>query len=249
MGTGQWSGFWGAHKKDGNMIMVFILTALTAIIIILGLFFSWRFYLFFRDPKRTAPMGNNVVSPADGYIVYIKEVKKGEVPISIKNKTQILLREFSGIEGLGGEGILIGIYMNILGVHYNRSSIAGRVKRVVYRPSLQNLSMATKTGVFMHLFLGKRPYDGDGEFLIQNERNTLVINGDVTVAVIQIADKYVRKIDCYIEEGQIVSKGDKIGMIRMGSQVDLFICNNGKLDVSCKVGDRVIAGETILARW
>jgi phosphatidylserine decarboxylase len=83
----------------------------------------------------------------------------------------------------------------------------------------------------------------------ENARNTLVIEGDLSVAMVQIADRYVHQVDCFVNPGDAVTCGQRVGMIRMGSQCDLFVRRMPGLEVVCRPGDRTRAGETVLARY
>ena len=210
-------------------------------------FLFWRFYYFFRDPKREIPSGKVIVAPADGYIIYIKEVLKGEHPVPEKKGVCLSLEEWLGTKVFEGEGYLVGIYMTPLSVHFNRAPIAGLIKKVISKPAEhENFSMAK---VMMRLFWGMKPYEEGSRYITKNARNTTVIEGDFPVATIQIADRYVNQVDSFVKEGQRVEKGQKIGMIRMGSQCDLFLPKNGKLQLKCAVGDKVFAGKSILAEY
>ncbi|MFH1017668.1 MAG: phosphatidylserine decarboxylase [Pseudomonadota bacterium] len=211
-------------------------------------FLFWRFYYFFRDPLRRIPSGRVVVSPADGYVVYVSEVEKGRAPCPFKEGVGLDLEEL----GQGGErfedgGTQIGIYMAPTSVHFNRAPIGGTVAHIVGRPAKgENRSMA-KT--LARLIWKMPPYVKESRYVADNARNSIVIAGEFPVLVVQIADRYVRAIDCFIQEGERVEAGQKIGMIRMGSQCDLFIPRRSAAAVLCRPGDKVLAGETILARY
>ena len=88
-------------------------------------------YFFFRDPERTSPqVENNILSPADGKIIYIKEIVNGEFPIAVKGKNKIPLSEFTSESFISGKGIQIGIAMSFLHVHVNRSPIKGKIVKI-----------------------------------------------------------------------------------------------------------------------
>ncbi|MDB5627530.1 MAG: putative phosphatidylserine decarboxylase-like protein, partial [Tardiphaga sp.] len=108
-----------------------------------------------------------------------------------------------------------------------RAPVAGRIDRIAYRP-----------GKFVNAELDKASED--------NERNALVIstpNG--RVGVIQIAGLVARRIVSFVREGQVISAGERFGLIRFGSRLDVFLPEGGKALVS--IGQTAIAGETILA--
>jgi len=185
---------------------------------------------FWRTPvRKITARDQDIISPADGNIIYIKRVEANEVPISIKQRSISKLSELTKTELLKTPCWLIGINMTPFDVHKNCAPIEGKV--------LLNLHTA---GKFLSL---KNP-----ESLSVNERNTYVIANDkISIGVIQIASKRVRRIDTYVKENQIVKKGEWLGMIRFGSQVDLI------LPVKCKilvnVGQQVYAIKTIIAEF
>jgi phosphatidylserine decarboxylase len=211
------------------------------------LFLLWRFYYFFRDPPREPPTGRVVVSPADGIVLYRRPVRAGLVPNPVKGGVEVPLEEWTSVVALEGDGTLIGIYMTPLSVHYNRAPVAGRVERVVARPARhENLSM---TRTFMRLLWKMEPYEEDSRYIVENARNTVVLSGDVPMAIVQIADRYVNTVDCFVAEGQRVATGEKLGMIRMGSQCDLFVPDSAGVTFHCVPGERVVAGESVLGTY
>lgn len=210
-------------------------------------FLAWRFYYFFRDPRRTPPPGRVLLSPADGYLLYARRVEAGAVPSPIKRGVPIALDEWIGNVPSAGDGTLIGIYMTALSVHYIRAPVPGRVSHVVPRPARGENLHQTRT--FVRLIWGMQPYEEDSHYITQNARNTIAIEGEVPVAVVQIADRYVRECDAFVAPGDGVAAGDKIGMIRMGSQCDLFVPDSAGVVLDCRPGARVKAGETILGRY
>jgi len=210
-------------------------------------FLAWRFCYFFRDPVRRSPSGRSVVSPADGRVLYVRKVEAGALPNPVKAGVAVPLDDWLGTASHENGGILIGIYMTPLSVHYNRAPVAGRIASVAARPAQgENLSMVR---VFMRLAWNMHPLEEDSRHILQNARNTIVIAGDIPVVVIQMADRFVSQVDCFVTPGQQVEKGEKIGLIRMGSQCDLFIPRSAEVSVKCNSGDRVLAGETILATY
>jgi phosphatidylserine decarboxylase len=210
-------------------------------------FLAWRFYYFFRDPRRTAPAGRVVVAPADGYVLYARRVQAGQVPSPVKQGVSVPLDEWIGRVPSAGDGTLIGIYMTALSVHYIRSPVPGRITHVVPRPAVGENLHQTRT--FVRLLWDMQPYEEGSRYITQNARNTIAIDGEVPAIVVQIADRYVRHCDCYVSEQQGVQVGEKIGMIRMGSQCDLFIPDSAKVSFLCNPGDRVAAGETVIGTY
>ncbi|HIG95914.1 TPA: phosphatidylserine decarboxylase [Candidatus Woesearchaeota archaeon] len=213
----------------------------------------WRFYWFFRDPDRKIPPGKNIVSPADGKVVYVNKIKKGVVPIAIKRDKKIRLDEIAGehIHKAPGKVLYhVGIFMTPFNVHVNRTPIAGIVQHMVYHRSNRNLPM-TKT--WIRVALNIKPYIKGSRYVLRNERNTTLFAGDLPVYVVQIADMYVKKIVSFICKHQEVEKGQRMGLIRMGSQVDVIFPEQtrtgGKVKIAVKAGQNIRAGETIIARY
>jgi phosphatidylserine decarboxylase len=207
-------------------------------------FFAWRFYYFFRDPPRRPPRGPFVLAPADGRVLYVTPVHGARVPSPVKDGEPVPLDEWAGDVALETEGTLVGIYMTPLSVHFNRAPVGGVVTRVVARSARgRNLSMAR---AFVRLMWRMQPYERGSRYLTRNARTTTVIEGPIRVAVVQIADRHVDHVDSFVREGQRVEAGDKIGMIRMGSQCDVFVPASARVRFECKPGDWVSAGETVL---
>lgn len=222
--------------------------ALACIVLGAMLLAYWRFFYFFRDPERKTPGGRNLVAPADGRIVYIKRITKGEVPIAVKERREIRLEEITktDYEQQCADGYIIGIFMSDLDVHVNRAPIAGQIGRVAYFKG-SNLGMF---GMLFRSFFGKgSEVYAKSNYILQNERNTICIRGEIPVYVIQIAEVYVNRIECWVREGQSVAKGSRVGRIIMGSQVDVVFPFHEQMEIDVKLGDRVKAGETVLARW
>ena len=174
--------------------------------IILGISASLLLWRFFRDPERIPPEDRNVIlSPADGKVIYVKRIEKGTIPYSEKKGSKFSLNDFTQSDVLPSEGYLIGIAMNFLNVHVNRAPIDGKVSLIRHIK-----------GGFVSL---KKK-----EAVTQNERALTVIdNGHFKVGIVQIASRLVRKIVLYLREGNEIRRGERIGMIRFGSQVDLIL--------------------------
>jgi phosphatidylserine decarboxylase len=130
--------------------------------------------------------------------------------------------------GLGDRPLpRISIFMSVFDCHVNRSPVTGRIDRVVYR-----------AGKFLNADLDKASED--------NERNAFLINtGRVRIGVVQIAGLIARRIVPFAFEGQTIAAGDRIGMIRFGSRVDVYLPDGGKPLVA--EGQTALAGETVLA--
>lgn len=132
--------------------------------------------------------------------------------------------------GLGdGEMLRISVFMNVFNCHVNRAPMDGQIKRVAYRP-----------GQFLNAELDKASTD--------NERNGIVIDtpqGDI--GVVQIAGLVARRIVCWSKEGDTLEAGDRFGLIRFGSRLDVFLPDGAEPRVS--LGQTAIAGETVLAEF
>ncbi|WP_283814985.1 phosphatidylserine decarboxylase [Bradyrhizobium guangdongense] len=130
--------------------------------------------------------------------------------------------------GLGDRPLpRISVFMSVFNCHVNRSPVAGRVDRIAYRP-----------GLFINAELDKASED--------NERNSLVISTPQgRIGVIQIAGLVAKRIVCFVREGQAVGAGERFGLIRFGSRLDVYLPVGTKALVS--EGQTAIAGETILA--
>jgi phosphatidylserine decarboxylase len=186
---------------------------------------------FYRDPERFPKETKNVIlSPADGMVIYVSNVEKSSSLVSTKGKRKFELDEITSTDLLPDAAYLIGIDMNILNVHVNRSPIKGKI---VFRKRTR--------GVFMSL---RKP-----ESDIVNERVTTVIaNGKFKVGVVQISSRLVRKIISYLREGDRLDIGQRLGSIVFGSKVDVVIPELENLRIEVKPGDEVKAGVSVIAR-
>jgi len=123
---------------------------------------------------------------------------------------------------------LVSVFLSPLDVHINRSPIAGKITNITY--------VAGK----------KMPATSDKASLV-NERNSLVIEGEgVTVTCTQIAGILARRIVCWPKAGDNLERGQKFGLIKFGSRTDILMPAN--VEIAVNVGDRVVGGETIVAR-
>jgi phosphatidylserine decarboxylase len=120
----------------------------------------------------------------------------------------------------------VSIFMSVFDCHVNRSPIAGRIERIVYHK-----------GLFLNADLDKASED--------NERNAFVIVGSERIGVVQIAGLIARRILCFVRVGEMMSAGGRIGMIRFGSRVDVYLPYGTKPLVA--EGQTAIAGETLIA--
>ena len=171
----------------------------------------WCYY-FFRDPKRTVPLGDSLVlSPADGIVSLIEpavppaELNMGPMPLT-----------------------RVSVFMSVFNCHVNRMPASGQISAIAYRP-----------GKFVSASLDKASVD--------NERNSLAIDlpDGRKLAVVQIAGLVARRIVCFAKVGQSLRAGDRFGLIRFGSRLDVYLPPG--VEPMVALGQTMIAGETILA--
>ena len=218
------------------------------LVLFVAIFLFWRYVWFFRNPYRSTPPGANIVSSADGTIVYVKRLVSNDDVIVIK---QGLSAKISDIikEDVSMPKVVIGTFMSPLDVHYNRSPIEGRVDFVRHYPAkTKNLNMGSMQ--FRTLFK-IRPYYWNSKHILENERAVTRIVGlfkgqPISIYVVQIAGGHVSGIDTYLPEGSGVNKGEVFGMIRIGSQVDVILPDLPNMKIKVSAGDIVKAGESIL---
>ncbi|MCB1384999.1 MAG: phosphatidylserine decarboxylase [Nitratireductor sp.] len=123
----------------------------------------------------------------------------------------------------------VSVFMNVFNCHINRAPVAGRIRSIVYRK-----------GAFLNAELDKAS--------LENERNSLVIetrHGDV--AVVQIAGLVARRILCFAKTGEQLQTGERFGLIRFGSRLDVYLPAGATPTVA--LGQTSIGGETVLARF
>jgi phosphatidylserine decarboxylase len=132
--------------------------------------------------------------------------------------------------GLGNaEMTRISVFMNVFSCHVNRAPVRGRVSRIEHRP-----------GAFLNAELDKAS--------TENERNGLVIDSpNGTVAAVQVAGLVARRIVCWAEAGGNIAVGERFGLIRFGSRVDVFLPATATPRVA--VGQTAVAGETVIAEF
>jgi phosphatidylserine decarboxylase len=187
---------------------------------------------FWRDPERIPPEQKGVVlSAADGQVLYVRTVADSSTPLATKHGRDFPLKELAGAELLADGAHVIGVEMNLLNVHVNRCPIGGEV-----------MLLRHIKGKFISLRADEAPF--------VNERLTTVIEGPaLTVAVVQVASRLVRRVVGYLSVGQMVAEGQRLGMIRFGSLVAVILPAREDVRVAVKAGDNVTAGVSILARY
>ncbi|MCD2324833.1 phosphatidylserine decarboxylase [Sphingomonas sp. IC-56] len=172
---------------------------------------------FFRDPVRVTPQGDGlIVSPADGLVTMIERVP--------------LPPELRGPGALGEAPMVrVSVFMSMFDVHVNRTPIAGTVRHVIYI-----------SGKFMNADFDKASDENERQHFVVEDRDGL------RIGFTQIAGLVARRIVAFAKAGDMVVAGQRIGLIRFGSRVDVFLPDDYACDVV--LGQRTIAGETILAR-
>jgi len=223
------------------MVLGFKLVVAVLFTVIVFLCCSVLFYFYFhRNPIRKIRVDENaVLSPADGKVVYVKEVKKGRIIESVKNGNHMKLTELIGIthdasNPSGSSGYIIGIELRLFDVHVTRSPIDGEK-------------------LFDHHVSGRIVPMTNPLFEYINDRETVVIKqkrsddeSSLIVGVVQIATFITRTVKSFVREKTNISQGERIGMIRLGSQVDVVLFSSD-VNVLVQTGDRVYAGMTKIA--
>ena len=187
------------------LLVVFFYFIYKPLFIVSLILLIFTFY-FFRDPERVVPIGDDIlVSPADGLITNIIEIKEGK-----KLYTKV------------------SIFLSIFNVHIQRLPISGEVTKVDYIE-----------GKFINATLDKASDE--------NERLKITIkNGNNLIYVTQIAGLIARRIVNYVKPNENINQGERYGIIKFGSRVDIEFPNNFKLLVN--EGQQCIGGETIIAQ-
>lgn len=150
-----------------------------------------------------------------------REVPAGPVAVSPADGKVVLIRHKA-------DASHISIFLNIFDVHVNRAPVAGKIVDVQYKPG--RFMVASKA-----------------EASLQNEMNTITIDGDHTLITFsQIAGLIARRIICYKKPGDFVTAGERVGLIQFGSRVDIAL--GREWEVAVREGQRVWGGSSILAR-
>ncbi|MBV8916939.1 MAG: phosphatidylserine decarboxylase [Bradyrhizobium sp.] len=161
--------------------------------------------------------------------VRVTPVREGLVVAPADGRISMITQALPPSElGLGDRPLpRISIFMSVFNCHVNRSPVAGRIERIAYRP-----------GAFINAELDKASED--------NERNSLVIaTADGRIGVIQIAGLVARRIVAFVREGQTIGAGERFGLIRFGSRLDIYLPEGTRALVA--EGQTAVAGETVLA--
>ncbi|MBN2103315.1 phosphatidylserine decarboxylase [bacterium] len=201
-----------------------LLTCLILLVIVL--------FRFYRDPDRIIPDKEHVIlSPADGTILYVKKIKNHTIPLTIKADRRIALKEFTGWELSKSDAVLVGIEMSILDVHVNRTPVSGSI-----------LKQHSVKGKYISLRRNEAPF-------VNQRLSTLIDHGPFQIGIVQIASRRVRQIISYMKPGDYLEKGQRFGVIRFGSQVDVVIPDLKGLQILIHPKETVRAGQTIIAEY
>jgi phosphatidylserine decarboxylase len=171
---------------------------------------------FFRDPIRTTPKdARMIVAPADGLVTMIATVAPP--------------RELIGEGALAPDPVTrVSIFMSVFDVHINRSPIAGSISRVVYI-----------SGKFLSADLDKASEENERQHILVESKDGM------RIGFTQIAGMVARRIVPFVKPGDIIAAGQRVGLIRFGSRVDVYLPAGTSPQVL--LGQRTIAGETVLA--
>lgn len=133
-------------------------------------------------------------------------------------------------EALGDGRVLVSVFMNVHNVHVNRAPCAGSTASLAYNP-----------GKFMAAWADKASTDNEQmRIVLQTPRGA--------VEVVQIAGLVARRIICWARRGKAFQRGERIGFIRFGSRVDLYL-PEAEVEILVRPGEKVRAGVTSMARW
>lgn len=187
----------------------------------MGVIAAGYMLFFFRDPQRITPSDPAViVAGADGVVMSIKELKESEYL-----KTDV---------------VRISIFLSLFDVHVNRAPIDGKITFLKYFPGKRYFTFQEKSSEFNQhnsILIEGVPASGDaiGD---QVPRTRCLVN--------QIVGPVARRVVYWLKLDQIVQKGDRIGMMKFGSRLDMLL-PKADVDVVAKPGDRVQAGVTVVA--
>lgn len=211
------------HKEGFLFIGIFFVIALIFMAIndFLGyigfILTAWCAY-FFRDPDRVVPQKEGlIVSPADGVVHAI--VEDAETPEEMDLPK--------------GKWTRVSIFLNVFNVHVNRVPVGGTITKSIYHP-----------GKFLNASLDKASKDNERQSLVVETTDGKAKKG-VKIGFTQIAGLVARRIRCDIRESDVVTTGQRFGLIRFGSRCDIYLPSTMTPQVI--KGQKTIAGETIIA--
>jgi len=201
--------------------------------------------MFFRDPHREIPQDGSLwLSPADGTVMDIERVEEPEF--------------------IAGPALRIGIFLSIFNTHINRAPCDARIERITYRRGKYLNAMnplAGKVNESNALAMVRVPSrDARGvSCMAQDEawatshepplRDTSSEIRDTKFIVRQVSGAIARRIVCAAQEGRQLARGERFGMIKFGSRTELYVAAGEEIECVVRVGDKVKAGVTPLARY
>jgi phosphatidylserine decarboxylase len=228
-GRGAASWHWPAIHPEARKFAAVAAVACVAAALLVGQWLAWPLGIlvycicaFFRDPLRVTPKGDGlIVAPADGLITLIQKVAPPR---------ELSMDDGTGSPSLGtGPVTRVSIFMSVFDVHINRTPIAGTVRRVVYIP-----------GKFLNADLDKASEENERQHILVDQGNGTM------VGFTQIAGLVARRIVPFVKPGDMIAAGQRIGLIRFGSRVDVYLPEGTEPLVL--LGQKTVAGETILAQ-
>ncbi|WP_310468277.1 phosphatidylserine decarboxylase [Sphingomonas sp.] len=212
--------FPSVHPEGRKYVLIAAAIALFVYFVI-SHFFGWLLIgvaiwvaAFFRDPIRVTPQNPKLIVAPADGLVTM--ITRVAAP-----------PELAGPDGLDGQFTRVSIFMSVFDVHINRSPIAGRITKIAYVP-----------GKFLNADLDKASED--------NERQHFLVEGKdgLMIGFTQIAGLVARRILAFVAQGDSVVAGERVGLIRFGSRVDVYLPDGTGTRVL--LGQRTIAGETVL---
>jgi len=182
---------------------------------------SGGIFAFFRDPDRVIPRDQRaILSPADGTICQIVQVAP---PAEMQGA------DAAGFQGLAPDPVTrVSIFMSVFDVHINRTPIGGEIRRLAYIP-----------GQFINAELDKASEENERQHIVVERSDGLIIG------FTQIAGMIARRIVPFVKTGDIVAAGQRVGLIKFGSRVDVYLPAGTTPKVM--MGQKTVAGETVLA--
>jgi phosphatidylserine decarboxylase len=227
-GKGEAGWHWPSVHPEGRKFALIVAAASA-----LAAFFAWEtiawplavlvlcIVAFFRDPQRVTPQDERfIVAPADGLVSLIRKMPPPR---------ELSIDDGSGSIGLGEAPVTrISIFMSVFDVHINRAPIGGTVRRVIYIP-----------GRFLNADLDKASEENERQHILIDRGN------GVAIGFTQIAGLVARRIVPFVKPGDILAAGQRVGLIRFGSRVDVYLPTGTEPRVV--LGQTIVAGETVLA--
>ncbi len=210
------------HQEGWRFVGMF--AAISALLGVLYKPFGWVgailtiwCYYFFRDPVRVTPDNDDlVISPADGTVQMITKCPlPEELELKGANKTKEVTR--------------VSVFMSVFNVHVNRMPATGKITKSVYVP-----------GKFVNATLDKASKDNERQILLMETKAD-----KKPLAFVQIAGLVARRILCEVTEGQELKRGERFGLIRFGSRLDIYL--PAGVEPQVYVGQTMIAGESVIA--